>query len=190
MSVALKKDEYYTYEDYYHWDTDERYELIDGSPYLMAPAPGIKHQLVVVELAGEFRDFLKDKPCKAFVAPIDIRLNADAEDDTVVQPDVLIVCDREKIDERGIRGAPDLVVEVISPSSEAYDSGVKLDRYLKAGVRECWIVNPADHIIRVYTKNSNGEEAMKAYGRDDTVQAEIFPGLSVSFKTVFDAAEF
>jgi Uma2 family endonuclease len=188
MGFALEKDEYYTYEDYCRWDTDERYELIGGVPYLMSPAPGTKHQLIVVELAGEFRDFLKGKPCKAFVSPIDVRLNADAEDDTVVQPDLLIVCDREKIDERGIKGAPDLVVEVISPSGIAYDSGAKLDRYLEAGVRECWIVNPAEHVVRVYTKKPGGE-TMKAYGRDDTVPAEIFPGLAVSFKAVFDAAE-
>jgi len=189
MGFALKKDEYYTYEDYYRWDTDERYELIDGVPYLMAPAPGMKHQLAVVELAKIFGNYLEGKPCIVVVSPIDVRLNADAEDDTVVQPDLLIVCDREKIDERGIKGAPDLVVEVISPSSVAYDSGAKLDRYLKAGVRECWIVNPKDHVGRVYTKKPDGEETMKAYDRDDSVPVEIFPGFSVSFKAVFDAAE-
>jgi Uma2 family endonuclease len=189
MGVALKKEAYYTYEDYCLWDTEERYELIDGVPYMMSPAPGMRHQLVSMELAAIFHDYLKDKSCKAVASPIDVRLNADAEDDTVVQPDLLIVCDRAKIDERGIKGAPDLIVEIISPSSEAYDSGAKLNRYLAAGVRECWIVDPISHIIRVYTKNADGEEAMKAYGRDAIVPSETFPGLAVPFENVFDAAE-
>ncbi|MDR0310315.1 MAG: Uma2 family endonuclease, partial [Acidobacteriota bacterium] len=113
---ALQKDERYTYADYASWDTEERYELIDGVPYLMSPAPLRKHQSILFELSGQFRNFLKGKPCKAFAAPFDVRLNADTYDDTVVQPDLVVICDKLKLDAKGCVGAPDMVIEILSPS--------------------------------------------------------------------------
>jgi Uma2 family endonuclease len=110
---AVSRNEYFTYADYAEWDTDERYELIGGVPYLMSPAPSVRHQEIVGELYTIFRNFLADKPCRAFISPIDVRLNAGAEDDTVLQPDVIVVCDKGKIGDNSINGAPDLVVEVL-----------------------------------------------------------------------------
>ena len=185
----INKDAHYTYKDYCEWNTDERYELIDGAPYLMAPAPSYAHQEVVGELFGRFWTYLQERPCKVFVAPLDVRLNANTEDDTVVQPDLLVVCDRNKIDKHGIKGAPDLVIEVRSPSSRNYDSILKLEKYLQAGVRECWLVNTESNTIRVFTKNETGEQAMKAYGESDVIPVKILPGFSISLKEVFAATK-
>ncbi|MDR2610664.1 MAG: Uma2 family endonuclease [Clostridiales Family XIII bacterium] len=182
MDAALK-NEYYTYADYAEWDTDERYELIDGIPYLMSPAPSIKHQDIVGILYAKFLNFLTGKKCRTFISPIDVRLNADTDDDTVFQPDVIIVCDKGKIGEKSINGAPDLVVEVISPSSEKYDSGAKLDKYLSSGVRECWIVNPEARTVRVYT--DEGGETTKVYRETDSIEPVILPGLSIPLAEIF-----
>jgi Uma2 family endonuclease len=182
---AILKEEYFTYADYAAWDDDERYELIDGVPYLMAPAPSVRHQEIAGGLYSLLRNLLKGKPCKAFVSPIDVRLNADAEDDTVVQPDVIVVCDKGKIGKQSINGAPDLVVEVLSPSSEHYDSGVKLDRYLNAGVRECWIVNPEALTVRTYLGEGEGDETVKVYRKTDVIESNILPGLSIPLAEIF-----
>jgi Uma2 family endonuclease len=183
MEAILKEERYFTYADYAAWGDDERYELIDGVPYLMAPAPSVRHQDIAGKLITRFSNFLAGKPCKAFVSPIDVRLNADAEDDTVVQPDVIVVCDKGKIGEQSINGAPDLVVEVLSPSSEHYDSGVKLDRYLDAGVRECWIVNPEARTVRTYFGEAG--ETVKVYRETDVIESNILPGLNIPLAEIF-----
>ncbi|MCL2878366.1 MAG: Uma2 family endonuclease [Acidobacteria bacterium] len=191
MEAAIKKnEEHYTYADYLEWDTEERYELIDGVPYLMSPAPTPIHQKILMELATAFFSYLADKQCIALAAPIDVRLNADTGDDTVVQPDILVVCDRSKIDKRGVKGAPDLVVEILSSSTRAYDSYLKLNKYLKAGVRECWIVDPEENIVRVYQKNDDGKTTMEEYAEQDTVTVGIFPDLRISMTKIFADAKF
>jgi Uma2 family endonuclease len=182
---AILKNEYFTYSDYAGWDTDERYELLDGVPHLMSPAPSVRHQGTVGELYAIFRNFLTDKPCRAFISPIDVRPNADAEDDTVLQPDVIVVCDKSKIGDKSINGAPDLVVEVLSPSSERYDSGAKLDKYLESGVRECWIVNPEAHTVRTYIGESEGDETVKTYRETDAIESDILPGLTNPLEEIF-----
>jgi Uma2 family endonuclease len=182
---AVLGNEYFTYADYAGWDTDERYELIDGALYLMSPAPSVRHQEIVGELYAIFRNFLVDKPCRAFISPIDVRLNADSEDDTVLQPDVIVVCDKSKIGSGSINGAPDLVVEVLSPSSERYDSGVKLDKYLDSGVRECWIVNPEAHTVRVYVGESEGGGTVRLYRESGAIESDILPGLTIPLVEIF-----
>jgi Uma2 family endonuclease len=180
---AILKNEYFTYSDYAAWDTDERYELIDGVPHLMSPAPNVRHQRIVGKLHAILLNFLEGKPCQAFVSPIDVRLNADAEDDTVLQPDVIVVCDEDKIGDKAINGAPDLVVEVISPSSEQYDSGAKLDKYLDSGVRECWIVNPEAHTVRTYADED--DITGKVYRNSDAITSGILPGLTIPLAEIF-----
>ncbi|MDR1495334.1 MAG: Uma2 family endonuclease [Clostridiales Family XIII bacterium] len=182
---AVLRDEYFTYADYAGWDTDERYELIDGVPYLMSPAPSVRHQEIVGGLYAIFRSFLKGKPCQAFISPIDVRLNADAEDDTVLQPDVIVVCDESKVGDSAINGAPDIAIEVLSPSSERYDSGVKLDKYLSSGVRECWIVNPEARTVRTYTIKSEGDESVKVYRETDAIASNLLPGLTIPLAEIF-----
>jgi Uma2 family endonuclease len=184
MEAALRK-EYFTYADYVEWDTGERYELMDGVPYMMSPAPSVKHQEIVGELYAIFRNFLTDKPCQAFISPIDVRLNANAEDDTVLQPDVIVVCDKDSIGHNSINGAPDLVVEVLSPSSEQYDSGAKLDKYMNSGVRECWIVNPEAHTVRAYVNVGEGKEIERIYRGFDSITSDILSGLKIPLSGIF-----
>jgi Uma2 family endonuclease len=185
MGPAQKLDEYYTYADYAQWTGDERYELIDGVPYLMSPAPTPMHQSILRTLVTEFSVYFRDKTCEVYMAPIDVRLNADSYDDTVVQPDMLVVCDKEKIDKKGINGAPDLVIEILSPSSASYDSGLKLQKYIESGVHECWIVDPTEKIINVYLQQSDKSASMHAYSASDTIKVTTLNGLTIHLDDVF-----
>ena len=133
--LALKQEERFTYGDYVTWDDDERWELIDGVPYNMSPAPRVRHQAISRELLAEFVLYLRGKSCQVFAAPFDVRLpESDERDDlveTVVQPDLSVICDRGKLDDAGCRGAPDLIVEILSPGTAHKDLKVKFD-FLKA----------------------------------------------------------
>ncbi|MDR0875860.1 MAG: Uma2 family endonuclease [Clostridiales Family XIII bacterium] len=184
MALA-KKEEYYTYADYLEWDTEERYELIDGVPYMMSPAPTPTHQRISAAFTRLFGNYLRGKTCEVFAAPFDVRLNADEEDDTVVQPDILIICDKTKIDDRGCKGAPDLVIEIVSKSSGNYDRGLKLHKYINAGVRECWIVDPDDKIVQVYILQADRSANMLTYHAEDTVPVSILQDLRIPLPEVF-----
>jgi Uma2 family endonuclease len=144
----------YTYGDYRLWQGDERWELIDGEAMLMSPAPRIQHQRVVGALYRQLAQFLEGNPCEALIAPFDVRLpkgnEADDAVDTVVQPDLVVVCDASKIDSLGVRGAPDLVVEVLSPATAGRDEILKRDLYERSGVREYWLIEPETLSLRVY----------------------------------------
>jgi len=154
MGQAQRKEERYTYADYCRWDDGQRWELIDGEAYLMAPAPTAFHQIVAFQIGHQVETALKDKPCTVLLAPIDVRLPKAGEHDdtadTVVQPDVLVVCDAAKIDPRGVKGAPDWIVEVLSPATASYDHLTKRALYERAGVREFWLVHPVDRIATIY----------------------------------------
>ncbi len=135
----------YTYADYLTWTFKERVELIKGKIFRMSPAPSTIHQIVALNLAVELRVFLKKKKCKAFVAPFDVRLaknKSSSSIKTVVQPDVCVVCDHSKLDKRGCLGAPDLVVEILSPANNEVELSYKFDLYESNGVKEYWIVYP------------------------------------------------
>jgi len=146
---------HYTYGEYLRWPDDVRYELIDGQAWMMAPAPSIEHQDIAGEIFRQCANALEGAPCRVLIAPVDVRLprgdEADADIDTVVQPDVLLVCDPDKIDRRGVRGAPDWVVEALSPSTAARDQIAKRRIYERAGVREYWLVHPTDRTLTVHT---------------------------------------
>jgi Uma2 family endonuclease len=139
---------------------------------------------MIGKIYNQFEAFLEGKPCAAFVAPVDVRLNADEKDDTVVQPDILILCDKGKLDDHGVKGAPDLVVEVLSPSSKHYDTVMKLGKYMKAGVRECWLVDPENELVRVYINTGNGEEEQTCHNWGGDIPVGIFPGFSINMKKV------
>lgn len=154
MNPARRDATRHPYGDYLHWSEDVRYELIDGQAYLMAPAPSLDHQNVVLNLAMQVDEALDATACRVFVAPVDVLLpdagEADEAVNTVVQPDVLVVCDSTKLDARRVRGAPDWVVEALSPATAAYDQGPKRAAYERAGVREYWLVHPTDRVVSVY----------------------------------------
>ena len=179
----MVREKRYTYEDYASWETDERYELIDGVPYLMA-APSFEHQDICAELLTQFRVFLKGKTCKAIAAPLDVRLNVHDGDDTVVQPDLLVVCDRSKIDEKGVNGAPDLAVEILSPSSGNKDGFLKYQKYLRAGVREYWIVDPESKTVHVHLLNG-GTYIGRMYEGGEPVPVHVLEGCAIDLAAVF-----
>ena len=155
MTVLKRDTDYHTYSDYLTWSRDYGDELIDGTAYVREPpSPSQSHQQLVVELCRQAANALEDTPCDVYVAPFDVRLPKSAEEDdlvdTVVQPDVLIVSDLKKVDARGVRGAPDWVAEVLSPSTARHDQTVKLTAYERAGVREVWLIDPIDRKLSIY----------------------------------------
>ncbi len=156
MGLAEQDGQRHNYAEYLTWPDDARYELVDGAAYLMAPAPALAHQDIAREIYRQLANALSSSatPCRPFIAPVDVRLpkvdDADDRIDTVVQPDVLVVCDPNKLDRRGVRGAPDLVVEVLSPNTAFHDSHRKRQVYERAGVREYWLVHPSDRIVTIY----------------------------------------
>jgi Uma2 family endonuclease len=155
MGLPRRDNEYHTYGDYCSWPDDVRYELIDGVAYAMGPAPVRRHQGILGEVFRQVANILEGSPCRPYIAPFDVRLpKADEIDnhvDTVVQPDLVVICDRAKLDDKGCRGAPDWVVEVLSPSTAGHDQILKRALYQRVGVREYWLVHPADRIVTIYT---------------------------------------
>lgn len=189
VGAKRKKPEKYSYADYLTWDDDRRYEIIDGEVFDMT-SPGVLHQSISMELARILANFFENKSCKVFAAPLDVLLakNASKAEEvfTVVQPDIMVVCDPKKIEERGIIGAPDLVVEIVSPSTSSKDNIIKRRIYEQAGVNEFWLVHPVDRLIRVYRLGKDG-----LFGRediyDDQAQIEVaqFSGLSIDCRRLF-----
>jgi len=175
--------ERYTYEDYCTWDDDQRWELIDGVAYAMS-APTWQHQDISGSLLVQIANFLEGKPCKVFAAPFDVRLNADTFDNTVVQPDVIVICDRAKLSRTGCAGAPDMVIEILSPSTAGHDMIRKYHKYLQAGVREFWIIDPAIKVVRVCLLKDREYEQID-YLDADIVPVQILKGCYIDFKKVF-----
>jgi len=182
MALALKDSQRHCYGDYLTWPDDSRYELIDGKAYLI-PRSDLIHQDVAGEIYLQARLALKDKPCRAFIAPFDVRLpkhnEADENIDTVVQPDVLVVCDSSKLDRRGVRGAPDWVVEVLSPATAGHDQIKKRSLYERHGVKEYWLVHPIDRVLTVY-RLENGEYGKpELYELNGETQVGLLPEVEI-----------
>jgi len=187
---ALPKQEpgrRFTYADYREWELEEgeRYELIHGEAFAMAE-PNTRHQAVSMEITNQLYNYLKGKPCRAFAAPYDVRLfyEEDGSDDTVVQPDIMVVCDRGKIGDEGVRGAPDLVVEILSPSNTAREMGRKFRLYQNAGVREYWVVSPEDKALETYLFDGNVIR-FRSHTATDRAEVGIFPGFAIDLEPVF-----
>jgi len=175
----------YTYKDYEKFDDDKRYELIDGAIYLMSPAPTLKHQKISHELSRQLGNFLLDKSCDIYAAPVDVCLNAAGDDDrTVVQPDIIVVCDASKLDGKRCNGAPDMVIEILSPSSVSRDMLVKFNKYLMAGVREYWIVNPENKTVHVCVLKDSKYE-ITDFIDDAVIPVNIFDGCVIDMSRVF-----
>lgn len=180
----------FTYRDYLTWPEDQRWELLEGEPRLMSPGPNRRHQELLVELMVAFHTYLRDKPCRVYPAPFDVRLakagEPDEAVDTVVQPDLIVVCDPAKLDDRGCRGAPDLVVEITSPSTASLDHIRKKALYERHGVREYWLVHPVDRIAMIYTlRPDSAYGAPAVYGPEDTLPVGIFDDFSLDLKQLF-----
>lgn len=191
------KDGLYTYTDYLGWPENERWELIDGVAYNMSPSPARRHQGVLAEVAAEFVTHFRSRPCSVYQAPFDVLLPEQVdnpqESATVVQPDLLVVCNSAQLTERGCTGAPDFVLEILSPSTASKDMSDKLHLYERHGVREYWILNPANDTLIVYSVEAPGTGAgPPKYGKpvlhtaDEIVAPRIFPELMVNLSRAFD----
>jgi Uma2 family endonuclease len=189
MTLSTRDTHYHTYADYLTWSDTQRNELINGTAYVREPpAPSPSHQGVVVELCRQAANTLKGKPCRVYVAPFDIRLpktaEPDDEVDTVVQPDVFIVCDPLKVDARGMRGAPDWIAEVLSPHTARYDTIVKLPIYERAGVREVWFIHPIDRTLTIYRLEEGHYQRTTLRALEGQTPLTAVPGVSIDWDQV------
>jgi Uma2 family endonuclease len=183
----------YTYADYMTWDWDQFAELINGKVFKMSPAPSRAHQDISGNLFGPFWQYLRGKQCKVFAAPFDVRIpgpskkKADKDIVTVVQPDICVVCDPSKLDDRGCIGAPDLIVEILSKYTSIKDIKLKFDVYETAGVNEYWVVHPEAHTLLVYILDQNGKYKgnLRPLVKTDMISPAIFPDLKINLEEVF-----
>ncbi len=192
MVVALKKEETkFNYSDYLKWPEEERWEIISGAAYDMTPAPSTDHQRVSRRFLTIFENFLKDKKCEVFGAPYDVILPENNENEksasTVVQPDIAVICDKSKIKTRGCMGAPDLIIEILSPATSKKDLTVKFELYEYHKVKEYWLVHPEDKYAMVFKLDSKTNR----YGRPDIylqkakIKVGIFKDLIIKLDDVF-----
>lgn len=187
----IKEQEHFTYADYLTWPDDERWELIDGVAYSMSPSPLVEHQRISRILTRIIDTHLLGRQCELFTAPFDVRLyknnqKSDNYIETVVQPDIVVVCNPDKIDRRGCRGAPDLVIEILSPSTGGKDLTIKYDLYERHGVKEYWIIHPAEQTLLVYKSGKNGKYgAADRYAGTDKVPVPLLGELVVDLGDVF-----
>lgn len=190
MSLAADNKRY-TYKDYLSCTKEEKYEIINGVPYAMSLVQSRVHQEISMRLVNEIYNYLKGKKCKVYAAPLDVRLCkedlVDSDILDVVQPDITVVCDENKLDDRGVKGVPDLIIEIVSPSSTSLDYVKKLNLYGDYGVREYWIINPKTQKLLVYKIDNNdfyGEPEM--YAREDKVKVGIFKELTIDLMEIFE----
>jgi Uma2 family endonuclease len=179
---ATAKRAQYTWSDYRTWPDDRRWEIIGGEAYAMSPAPSTRHQSVLLELAAQLHLRFRGKPCRVFVAPTDVRLS----EEDVVQPDVAVVCERERIKTTHINGAPTLVVEILSPATALLDRSRKLDLYGRSGVGEVWLVTPYPSLIEVFLLEETSYRLVHAYRKDEVFASATFKALRLDLRRVFD----
>lgn len=188
----LDFNKHYTYADYLKWQFEERVELLKGRIHRMSPAPNLRHQRIAGDIFVEIKLFLKGKSCQVFIAPFDVRLPLPPEQiisdkvDTVVQPDITVVCDEAKLDTQGCIGAPDIVIEVLSPGNTKKEMRDKLAIYQHAGIPEYWVVDPDRvHVIR-YNLNENGAyQSSLPFVEDDKVGSEVLEGFELNLEEIF-----
>ncbi len=178
----------YTYADYLTWQFSERVELIKGFIKKMSPAPNRIHQGVSMNLSLMIGNILKSKSCNLFAAPFDVRLPIPSKhkDTTVVQPDLCIICDESKLDDLGCNGAPDVVIEILSPNNIKHDLDTKFRLYEEAGVLEYWIVQPTDQNVLVYTLHEGKYYGSKPFVTEEFVESKVFPELKINVTDIFE----
>src|SRR4051812_13472749 len=189
MAEEPSADYSYTYADYLKFKFEERLELFKGRIMKMA-APNTRHQSILLKLSYTVYNHLKDKTCSVFIAPFDVRLpvqnrKKDNEITTVVQPDLCVVCDASKIDERGCCGAPDIIIEILSPGNSKKELQQKFDLYEEAGIQEYWIVEPAERIVFIYILENGRYIGKKPYSEGMLITTDILPGLEISVSDIF-----
>ena len=186
MTVLQRDTHYHTYGDYLTWSRDYGDELINGTAYVREPpSPSFSHQGIAGQLYYQLVSALKGKPCRVCIAPLDVRLPKSTEEDdqvdTVVQPDVFIVCDRQKIDKRGVRGAPDWLAEVLSPGTARHDRLRKVPVYERAGVREVWLIDPIDRTLTLYRLKAGRYRTRELLQLKGRTRLTAIPGVSIDW---------
>ena len=181
----------YSYADYIKWQFEQRVELLRGKLFEMSPAPSVRHQRIVGEIHVNLHKYFTGELCQLFIAPFDVRLynrkksiKASKDIYTVVQPDVCVICDSTKLDEQGCNGAPDLVVEVLSPGNTKREMNQKFDLYQEAGVQEYWLVEPADEVVFVYVLNEQGQY-IGLRPMTEMLESALFPDLIIDLEKLF-----
>lgn len=192
MPLARKgNNQPWTYADYLTWPDDERWEIIEGVAYSMSPSPSVSHQRISRALTRIIATHLLGRQCELFAAPFDVRLAdstavSDNYVETVVQPDIIVVCDPSKIDSRGCNGAPDLIIEITSPSTGKNDLTIKFDLYQRHGVKEYWIVHPDEQTVMVFRLQENGVYNVSGrFGCTDCIGVPLLGDLMIELKDVF-----
>lgn len=176
---ALKEGERFTIAEWKSWPPNERWELIYGVAYAMSPAPRVSHQEKAFSLARHLGNYLEGKPCKVYMAPLDVFLEEDTNaGDTVVEPDVLALCDTSKIQDDGIHGAPDFIAEVLSEGTAHKDLGFKRELYERVGVREYWIIHSDTGFVYQYILKDGRFGSLREYRPGETIQSAVFPDFS------------
>lgn len=187
--MLMPQENRYTLADALSWDERDRIELIDGYPVMMAPPIRI-HQWAVTALVSQLYNYLKGKKCQVYAAPFAVRLFEESGDrpedvDTMVEPDISVICDPGKLDDIGCKGAPDLVIEVLSPSTTRHDRFTKFNLYQRAGVREYWIVDPAGKSVQVFALEDGRYSAKDFGGPGDQLRSGIFEDCVIDLSQVF-----
>lgn len=184
----------YTYADYLSWRLEETIELIKGKISLMSPAPSLDHQRVSWQLNGLLFGYFRKKPCRAFAAPFDVRLYdrrksvvANQEIYTVVQPDLCVICDTEKLDQRGCLGAPDWIIEILSKGNSKKEMQTKYELYRESGVKEYWIVYPFEQAVHQFVLDEVQDkyQLINMYSGEDKAVPQLFPDLEIDLQEVF-----
>lgn len=181
----------YSYANYLTWFFDDRVELIKGKVNKMSPAPSTIHQEISANIFSVIHNHLKGKSCKVYYAPFDVRFpkesKADKDIHTVLQPDICVICDPKKIDTKGCIGAPDIVIEILSPGNNKMELLHKYGIYEEFGVKEYWVVSPGDKTLLKYTLDVKGKyQASKLFTLSEKVYSEVLPGFELDLDAVFD----
>lgn len=187
----LEENGIYSYADYLTWRLKERLELIKGKIMRMSPAPSTYHQRVSLRLTNMLSKQFDANACELFVAPFDVRLldkkksNSDNDIYTVVQPDLCVICDASKIDEKGCLGAPDLIIELLSPGNSSKEMKIKFELYQEAEVKEYWMINLGDKCVLRYALTDNHFVGLQPLIENDILTSQLFPDLKINLKDIF-----
>ncbi|MFI3186661.1 MAG: Uma2 family endonuclease [Methylococcaceae bacterium] len=185
----------YSYADYLTWRLGEAVELIKGRIQLMSPAPNVKHQRLSIYLSSQLFYFLQKKNCQVFAAPFDVRLYdrtksilANKDITTVVQPDICVICDKDKLDEQGCNGAPDWIIEILSKGNSKKEVKTKHALYAESGVIEYWLIYPYEEVIQQFVLNDETAQYQlhNSYAGDDVAVPYLFPDLVIDLPTLFN----
>jgi len=183
----------YSYADYLTWQIDEAIELIKGKIMLMSPAPNVKHQGISMNMSHLLSNFFRHKKCRVYAAPFDVRLYdrkksilANKEIHTVVQPDLCVICDTDKLDEQGCNGAPDWIIEILSKGNSKREMQIKYQLYAESGVSEYWLVYPYEQAIYQFVLDDNNQYQLKAMYSNGLATPHLFPDLNIDLSEVFD----